>query len=345
MDDGVKAGGGKEWSRRQFLLQTAKFSALALLSSPLALAELPVPATPADPKSNHILMLGDWGTVTESGQQLAVADAMKRWASDNSIRPDALLMLGDNFYGQMPDGVNSRRWIEQFEQMYPSSLFPGPAYAVLGNHDCETFRGNKVEAQLAYTRQSSRWMMPQRWYSVKLPKENPLLTLICLDSNIPGSKGLDLSPWSFVLTRQQHNEQQQWFEAELAKPRTTPFLAVTAHHPLYSNGKHRDNPKLIAQWDSLLRRHKVDLYLSGHDHDLQHLEFKGHPTSFVISGGGGAELVGWTTPPQERGPWGVRALGFTDLQISKEEVVVRHIGKDATVLYEFKKPVDILDRS
>jgi tartrate-resistant acid phosphatase type 5 len=251
-------------------------------------------------------------------------------------------MLGDNFYGQMPDGVNSRRWITQFEQMYPSTLFPGPAYAVLGNHDYETFRGNKVEAELAYTKQSSRWTMPQRWYSVQLPKENPLLTLICLDSNFPGSKGIDLSPWSFVLTKQEHDEQQAWFEAELAKPRTTPFLAVAAHHPLYSNGKHRDTPKLIAQWDSLLRRYKVDLYLSGHDHDLQHLEFKNHPTSFVISGGGGAELVGWTTQPQERGPWGLRSLGFTDLQISKEEVVVRHIGKDATVLYEFKKPVDLV---
>jgi tartrate-resistant acid phosphatase type 5 len=345
MDDRGNVGGGGEWSRRRFLLQTAKFSALALFGSPLALAELPVPATPPDPKSNYILMLGDWGTVTEPGQQLAVANAMKRWASDNSIRPDALLMLGDNFYGEMPDGVNSSRRIKQFEQMYPSSVFPGPVYAVLGNHDYETFRGDKVEAELAYTRQSTRWTMPRRWYSVKFPMENPLLTLICLDSNIPGSKGYDLWPWSFVLTGQQHNEQQQWLEAELAKPRTTPFLAVTAHHPLYSNGKHRDNPKLIAQWDSLLRRHNVDLYFSGHDHDLQHLEFKGHPTSFVISGGGGAELVGWTTPPQKRGPWGLRALGFTDLQISKEEVVVRHIGKDATVLYEFKKPVDIMERS
>ena len=345
MDDRGNVGGGGEWSRRRFLLQTAKFSALALLGSPLALAELPVPATPPDPKSNHILMLGDWGTVTEPEQQIAVANSMKRWASDNGIRPDALLMLGDNFYGEMPDGVNSRRWIKQFEQMYPSSLFPGPAYAVLGNHDYETFRGNKVEAQLAYTKQSTRWTMPRRWYSVTLPKENPLLTLICLDSNIPGSKGYDLWPWSFVLTRQQHDEQQRWLEAELGKPRTTPFLAVTAHHPLYSNGKHRDNPKLIAQWDSLLRRHNVDLYLSGHDHDLQHLEFKGHPTSFVISGGGGAELVDWTTPPQKRGPWGLRALGFTDLQISKEEVVVRHIGKDATVLYEFQRPVDIMKRS
>jgi tartrate-resistant acid phosphatase type 5 len=337
-------GGGVEWSRRRFLLQTAKFFALGLLGSPLALAELPAPATLPDPESNHILMLGGWGTVTESGQQIAVANAMKRWASNNNIRPDALLMLGDNFYGEMPDGVSSPRWTKQFEQMYPSSLFPGPAYAVLGNHDYETFRGNKVEAELAYTKQSARWTMPRRWYSVKLPKENPLLTLICLDSNIPGSKGHGLWPWSFVLTRQQHDEQRAWLEAELAKPRTTPFLAVAAHHPLYSNGTHRDSPKLIAEWDSLLRRHNVDLYLSGHDHDLQHLEFKCHPTSFVISGGGGAKLVGRTIPPPPgRGPWGLRALGFTDLQMSAKEVVIRHIGKDASVLYEFKKPVSITD--
>jgi tartrate-resistant acid phosphatase type 5 len=345
VDEWEQMSGRREWSRRQFLQQTAKFSALALLRSPLALGKVALTGTLPDPKSSHLLMLGDWGTVAEPGQQISVANAMKGWASANSIRPDALLMLGDNFYGEMPDGVNSGRWIRQFEQMYPSSFFPGPAYAVLGNHDYETFRGNKVETELAYAKQSSRWTMPGHWYGVKLPKENPLLTLICLDSNFPGSKGFDLWPWSFVLTRQQHDEQQRWLEAELEKPRSTPFLALVAHHPLYSNGKHRDNPTLIAEWDSLLRRHKVDLYLSGHDHDLQHLEFKGHPTSFVISGGGGAELVGWTTPPRDRGPWGLRAIGFTDLQISKEELVVRHIGKDATVLYEFKKPLQITGRT
>lgn len=118
-----------------------------------------------------------------------------------------------------------------------------------------------------------------------------------------------------MLTKQEREEQQKWFEAELAKPRTTPLLAVAAHHPLYSNGIHRNNPMLINQWDSLLRCHNVDLYISGHDHDLQHLELEGHPTSFIISGGGGAELVGWTTPPGTRGPWGLRAIGFTDLPV------------------------------
>ena len=38
---------------------------------------------------------------------------------------------------------------------------------------------------------------------------------------------------------------------------------------------------------------------------------------------------------------GLRSLGFTDLQT--EKVVVRHSGKDATVLHEFKKPVDIME--
>jgi hypothetical protein len=40
-----------------------------------------------------------------------------------------------------------------------------------------------------------------------------------------------------------------------------------------------------------------------------------------------------------------RALGFTGLQILKKELVVRHIGKEATVLYEFKKRVGIMQGS
>jgi 3',5'-cyclic AMP phosphodiesterase CpdA len=88
---------------------------------------------------------------------------------------------------------------------------------------------------------------------------DPLLILICQDSNIPGSKGMTFGRGAFVLTRQRDEEQQQWLEAELAKPRTTSFLAVAAHHSLYSNGQHRDNTKLIAQWGSLLRRYKIDL--------------------------------------------------------------------------------------
>ncbi|QEE28904.1 acid phosphatase [Terriglobus albidus] len=324
-----------EWSRRRFLLQTAKFSALAYFGSSQARSSV-IEASSPDPQAHHVLMLGDWGTVSDLDQQIAVALAMKQWCSDYGIKPDALLMLGDNFYGEMPGGVNSDRWLKQFEQMYPSSSFPGPVYPVLGNHDYERLRGNKVETQLAYTQRSSRWSMPHRWYTVQVPKQNPLLTIFCLDSNLPGSKGLDPWPWSFVMTKEEHEQQNKWLEEQLNSPRSTPFLAVAAHHPLYSNGIHRDNRALIEEWDLLLRHHQVDLYLSGHDHDLQHLEFHGHPTSFVVSGGGGARLAGWNTQPTPRG-WGHRVLGFTDLELSHERLTIRHIAKNAATLYEFSK--------
>ena len=57
---------------------------------------------------------------------------------------------------------------------------------------------------------------------------------------------------------------------------------------------------MIKRWEPLIRQAKVDFWITGHDHDLQHIEFANHPTSFVISGGGGAELVDWTTPPEKR---------------------------------------------
>ncbi|HBB75469.1 MAG TPA: hypothetical protein DC048_13595, partial [Planctomycetaceae bacterium] len=68
----------------------------------------------------------------------------------------------------------------------------------------------------------------------------------------------------------------------LAGPRGR-FTMVVGHHPVYSNGKHGDTEYLIRDWAPLLERHKVHVYLAGHDHDLQHLEMAERFTSFVIS--------------------------------------------------------------
>jgi tartrate-resistant acid phosphatase type 5 len=321
-------------TRHEFLKQISAFSALSV-AGPVLWADEGIPL---DPAAHHILMLGDWGTAGHSKQQRVVAQAMRQWTETTQIHPDALFMLGDNWYGELAGGVASPRWSKQFEDMYPASYFPGPAYAVLGNHDYERHHFDKVAAQLQYaqTRQT-RWTLPARWYTFQYPQNHPIVTFICLDSNLPETKHLDFLPGSFLMSREDQQQQDAWLRKELAKPRKTPFVAVVAHHPLYSNGKHGDNPVLIAQWDALLRDHKVDLYISGHDHDLQHLEFAGHPTSFVISGAGGAELVGWSRPPASRKQWGDRALGFTVLEVIPQAVTVRHIDQNARTIYLFRK--------
>jgi tartrate-resistant acid phosphatase type 5 len=328
-------------SRRSFLRQTFAFSALAALRPGAAFAQPQGFATP-NAGAEHMFMIGDWGTDKYIDQQKAVAAAMGKWMDSTHARPGSMFLLGDNWYGKMHDGVNDARWKDQFEDMYPASLFPGPAYAVLGNHDYEHHSGfDKVQLQLDYPKQKkTRWTMPDKRYTFRYPEKDPVITFICLDSNLPGTKAFDFTPGSYLMSHEEADAQDQWFQQELAKPRTTPFVAVIAHHPLYTNGIHRDNHVLIPRWDHLLRDHKVDFYITGHDHDLQHIEFDGHPTSFVISGGGGAELVNWSVPPEKRGPFGDRVIGFTHLEMAKDAIVLRHIGPGANQLHAFRKTPD-----
>jgi tartrate-resistant acid phosphatase type 5 len=323
-------------TRREFLKQTIAFSALAALEPRTLFAEV----LPPNPRNPHLLLVGDWGTDDYQAQQTSVAQSIRLWIERHKIQPEAMIMLGDNWYGRLSGGVNSDRWSSQFEKMYPATHLPGPVYVVPGNHDYERLFGNKLEAELDYARsRQTRWTMPALWYTFTFPKANPMITFLCMDTNFPGSKGWNLLPWSFTMNASERDRQQRWLQLQLSTPRTTPFVAAVTHHPLYSNGKHGNNDWLIKAWDGLFRQYKVDFMFSGHDHDLQHLEFEGHPTSFVISGGGGAELVKFARPPASVGQWGQRALGFSDLEVTPEGIVLRHIGVDATQLYAFRRSV------
>ena len=235
-------------------------------------------APPPDPNATHLFMIGDWGTDRYVPQQVSVSQSMQTWMDQHHVAPNAMVLLGDNWYGKMHGGVNDHRWNDQFENMYPASKFPGPAFAVLGNHDYEKGKTDKVAIQLDYPKQrKTRWTMPNRWYSMLYPQQNPVAKFIFLDSNLPGTKPFDPWPWSYLMSHEDADAQDQWFRAELAKPREAPFLIVVCHHPLFTNGVHRDNPLLIKRWEPLIRQARVDFWITGHDHDLQHIEFAGDP--------------------------------------------------------------------
>lgn len=323
-------------SRRGFLRQSFAFSALAALGTDAALAKVPATGHGA----HEILMIGDWG-YEDAAAQAQVAAGMAAYARQNKISPEAFFLLGDNWYGALNGGVNSSRWYAQFEAMYPEDVFNCTAYAVLGNHDYQRFPESKVDAELAYAQTGkSRWTMPAKWYSFEFPKKNPLVTFIALDSNMPGRKPADPVARDFTLTQEEKAAQLAWLESELAKPRKTPYLAVIAHHPVYSNGPHGDQATLITDWDPLFRKHNVTLYMAGHDHDLQHLEFEGHPTSFFLSGGGGADLYDFKKDPAERGPYGQKIYGFSHLTVSAKELTLRHLDSEGKPLHAFRKTPD-----
>lgn len=334
----------EQLSRRGFLRQSLAFSALAGLGRSLPAFAAPKPPVRRNrhtqtANARHALIVGDWGRDNSQLGQRAVATAMQRYQAELGIKTEALLMLGDSWYGELAGGVKSPRWQWQFEDMYPKTAFDCPAYSVMGNHDYQRWPESKVEAELQYAKlPGTRWTIPSLWYRFEFPSANPLMTVLALDSNMPHrvkEGGVD-----FTLTEEQRAAQLAWFKAELEKPRTTPFLTVMAHHPVFSDGPHGDHAILIRDWDPLLREHKVDLYLAGHDHDLQHLEFEKHPTSFFLSGAGGADLYDLKVQPAERGPFAEKVFGFSHLELSANQIVLRHINADGQVVHGFAKSPD-----
>jgi tartrate-resistant acid phosphatase type 5 len=322
-------------SRRRFLRQSFAFSALASLGRFSGLAD----SVPADPAAAQLLVLGDWG-YDKPAAQSQVAAGLRAYAKQHSVQPQALFMLGDNWYGELAGGATSARWQTHFEEMYPASDFPCPAYAVLGNHDYQRWPESKVDAELEYARSggaATRWTMPARWYRFEFPTKNPLVTFLALDSNMPRADGKESQGRDFTLTPQQQAEQLAWLEAELKRPRTTPFLGVIAHHPVYSDGPHGDHPVLIRDWDPLFRKYGVDLYMAGHDHDLQHLEFEGHPTSHFLSGGGGADLYTLKVDPAQRGPYGQKVYGFSHISVTRQLMTLRHLDQNGNTVHAFTR--------
>ena len=145
-------------------------------------------------------------------------------------------------------------------------------------------------------------------------------------------------PSFYTLTDAQRKDQVNWLNENIRIPLETPFLVIVGHHPLYSNGPHGDNQTLIRDWDPLFRLYKPHLYIAGHDHDLQHLEFDGHPTSFLTSGGGGASLG--QLDYNGRGPFADEVHGFTHLQVRPDIMIVRHLNTDGNLLHKFTKTPD-----
>jgi hypothetical protein len=129
--------------------------------------------------------------------------------------------------------------------------------------------------------------------------------------------------------------QLAWLERELTRPRPGTWLIAIAHHPLVSNGEHGDTRRLLEDWAPLFRKHRLDFYLCGHDHGLQHLELDGWPTSFVVAGGAGAEVG--EIARHDRGPFARAAYGFFHLHLTPRDARGKLVSANGAVLHEFSR--------
>ncbi|MDB6121743.1 MAG: Metallophosphoesterase [Pedosphaera sp.] len=318
-------------SRREAIRRTILFSASSLLTlRTLPALATTAPATSFADEGIDLLALGDYGSGNAS--QTAVAKQMATFAKRLNKPLNSVLALGDNFYGRL----EMERFSRHFEDIYSRKELNCPFYACLGNHDYgplyDSKQGrSKAQIQLDYAAQNpaSRWKMPNRWYSVELPNPaNPLVKIIFLDGN--------MSDWG--LTPQEKIDQRKFLKTELQKETKAPWRWIISHYPLFTEtAKRSDNERLIKEWAGNLESNNISFYLSGHDHNLQHLQVEGYQTSFIVTGAGGAGL--YDVKESKRG-YTEKILGFTHLHVGKKAVTVQFINSEGQCLHAFRRALD-----
>jgi acid phosphatase len=216
------------------------------------------------------LVIGDWGMGSAAQKRLAVALAR----SAELVTARFVISTGDNFYPVGVTSVEDPQWKTSFEDMYDDPSLMIPWYPVLGNHD---HMGN-VGAQMAYTQRSSRWRMPAAYYKrAETLADGSFAEFFFIDTT------RILRHHATWTGRFSMNDQIAWLESELPSS-TARWKIVVGHHPAYSGERDKGSQALIDWLVPLLERHRVQVYLNGHSHSLEHIVVRG--VHYLGSGAG-----------------------------------------------------------
>jgi tartrate-resistant acid phosphatase type 5 len=253
---------------------------------------------PVDPAVACLRFYAVGDTGSGNAQQAAVASSMARL--QQRLPASLVLLLGDNFY---PRGVRSTAdpsWQSRFERIYDPGVLDIPFYAVLGNHD---YRGDE-DAQVRYAVEhpDSRWKMPERYYSfLRDLSDGTRVEFFAIDTNTIKTDDVQLA----------------WLHSALAAS-TADWKIVFGHHVLYSNGHYGNDRRLIARLEGVFFRYGVNLYLAGHEHDLQILQ----PVAgvhYLVSGAGSRVR---STRCLANTVYAASLPGFMAVEVSKTRLVV-----------------------
>mmetsp|Transcript_18331 Transcript_18331/g.20798 ORF Transcript_18331/g.20798 Transcript_18331/m.20798 type:complete len:412 (-) Transcript_18331:208-1443(-) len=206
-----------------------------------------------------------------------VADKMSKVAQEDPI--DFVIGLGDNFY-QLPNGlknINDPRVAYMFSHTYNQPGLKVPFYMILGNHDC--YGDPKIE--VAETKIHEQWNMPNNYYEQTFDIDNGKKALFlfldgcvlsCADSV---KSGQTCNGFSYPITKDIVDAHLTWLEQTLEKyasDSTIAWRTISVHWPFFSIGhSHGDTDSLKNNVLPMLAKYKVDVILSGHDHNSQYI--------------------------------------------------------------------------
>jgi len=262
----------------------------------------------------------------------------------SAVQPKFIMSLGDNFYMNGVRSLHDRKFNTTFENVYGrGALTHIPWQISLGDHDhC----GN-VSALLLHTQRSPRWRLPRPYYSFKLPRgpgrwplEFFVLDSVGLEGGIARKHARLVRERRFAgqlsdefAGRAAGEAQWHWIENALRQGSgCAPLRIVVGHRPIVS-AANRSSTAAEQVVAARLRRLLLEasgcgriLYLSGHDHIMQHLSEEKGKLHYVGAGTGGFQRHRIVHPRPAELSWAAdHTNGFVVHEMSDNAMVLRFI--------------------
>lgn len=259
----------------------------------------------------RVLAFGDFGRAhlpltaydsTSGRDQLELAEVMRTYHTRNRFTFG--ITTGDNFYDTSFPSPTDPRWKISWEEPYgPLGI---PFYASLGNHDWA--EGAGPIAQYAYGLTSRSWKLPAFYYTY-----------------VAGP-----AQFFVINTSLRTPRQIEWLRSALAASRAK-WKIVYGHYPAYEQTNYATGA-IKDVFLPIFKEFKIDMYLAGHAHNLQHWHVDG--IDFVVTGGGGADNhdLGDTTENTVGRRFVAARHGFTDLKVSDSAIELRLVGYDESAV-------------
>ena len=227
--------------------------------------------------------------------QFAVGRAMADYHSRSPFQ--LAILAGDNIY----NSGEISKIKEAFEEPYGELLKRGVKFrACLGNHDIRTENG------IPHVKYAD-FNMDDRYYTFT---QGPAQFFV-LETN----------------TNVDWKTQMAWLTQQLEQSKAA-WKIVYGHHPIYSSGIYGTNAEMVKRFSAVFKKHRVNLYVNGHEHHYERSRnIEG--TTYLVTGHGGASLR--AVRISESSEFSVSRFGFSTIELYQNSMVIQGIGTNGNV--------------